>query len=1336
MLISMVPFGGLVGLDVFYASAEDECVHEMGEWFTFKEPTCVEAGYQMSECHLCGYTETCNINPRGHDFYTTNEVAPTCIDDGYKIYTCSNCAYSKYEWWTPALGHNFITVSPGQNATCTKPCKNPGIECDRCGDSIANAIEPVALGHDFSVKIIDEAYLNKPANCTYPATYYYACSRVGQEADDGVKCNAMSDELYFAYGSVNPDVHIDEDNDGVCNLCAETIVEGVSWRFDKVTGTLTIYGKGEMTDTSYLNSDDFSVEDIKIVVIEDGITSICDYAFAGCVRITSVTISNTVTKIGVEAFRGCGSLTNVTIPESVIIIDEGAFLSCYSLTNIVIPCGVTTIGLAAFLNCTSLTNIVIPDSVRSIGRSAFVETAYFRNSDNWEDGVLYINNHLICVRSLPSSDYSIKNGTITITDYAFEACIELTNLTIPDSLISIGEYAFCYCEYLTSITFGKSVTTIGDSAFHNCSGLIDLVIPDSVTTIGLESFSCCNNLKNVTIGNGITKISDFAFFWCESLTNVTIGNSVTTIGDGAFAHCYDLINITIPNSVTTIGYNAFFECYNLTDVYYGGSEKQWNKIVIEEYDDDPLLNANIHFAITTSGQCGDNAYWNFDEETRTLTITGTGKIDDAILIGDDGWVVIDENSGDVVWTMPWYNIKNQIKTLVIEEGITEIGACAFHSLYYLTEVKLPSTLEVVGFGAFIDCIRLEKLDYPDSVKTLYTSSYNEISVKKIVLPKSLEKILPYAPMGYDELFDFNMCVYLESITVPKEIGNIEAVIDITNPSIRNIYNYSTEALIKFDDYATGAWPSDESTAEFFTVSMGTALELIEYPEILEDDEAKTAYALNKLIEYYGEDYLDKISNPVYSDKVGKHVTVYCYRDSAQHIYCLENDINFELIEEHTHKDTDSDDSCDICGESIIISGDFNGNGFWNFNPTSGKLEISGVEEIPDYKVSKYAPWYAYRDQIKSVTIESGVVSIGDLAFYKCSKISDIQLPDSVERIGKYAFNGCDSIVTMNIPSSVKEIDSKAFHSCNGLVEFVVSENNEYYSSIDGVLFDKDVTVLVKFPLAKEVDEYNVPKTLQSIGADSFNGCMYITKISFYAETIEENAFYGCENLEKVTIGGLVRTIEPYAFYNCKKLNELSVLSVDLTIGEWAFYKCDNLETINYIRSEEMWKEYDFGRDNKPLTKANLVTGFAVSTVMPPNSVITFRSRAVPPVVEEECLHKYEAIIINATCSISGYTLHTCSLCGNEYTDSETPISKHIDNNGDFICDYECGFTFDKNDENETSDVIDNVEVEDTSSDCACKCHKDGLYKIIFKFILFFQKFFRINRTCDCGTIHY
>ncbi len=221
-----------------------------------------------------------------------------------------------------------------------------------------------------------------------------------------------------------------------------------------------------------------------------------------------------------------------------------------------------------------------------------------------------------------------------IGDYAFDFCHDLTNITIPDSVTSIGLCAFDGCDKLTNITIPSSVVYIGDLAFHNCFGLTSIdvetgnknycsidgnlfnydktslirypirksattyIIPDGVTSIDEYAFYNCGYLANITIPNGVTSIDEGAFSACYDLTSITIPDGVTSISYWAFDTCSSLTSVTIPKTVTSIKPYAFENCDNLIDVYYRGSEEEWNNISIDS-DNECLTNATIHYNYKT-----------------------------------------------------------------------------------------------------------------------------------------------------------------------------------------------------------------------------------------------------------------------------------------------------------------------------------------------------------------------------------------------------------------------------------------------------------------------------------------------------------------------------------------------------------------------------------------------------------------------------------------------------------------------------------------------------------------------------------------------------------------
>jgi len=230
-----------------------------------------------------------------------------------------------------------------------------------------------------------------------------------KELENYKDCDDIAEELEDIFYKEAADLYLAGDADSAANLLSDNGIEDLG---------LYYVSKGRYKDAVNIG--------LTYIVIPNGVTSIDDYAFKDCSKLTSVTIPDSVTSIGAYAFEDCSGLTSVTIGNGVTSIGFDAFNGCSGLTSVTIGNGVTSIGYDAFNGCSGLTSIEIPDSVTSIG------------------------------------------------NYAFNGCSGLTSVTIPDSVTSIGYSAFHDCTALTSIEIPDSVTSIGNYAFYGCSGLTSI----------------------------------------------------------------------------------------------------------------------------------------------------------------------------------------------------------------------------------------------------------------------------------------------------------------------------------------------------------------------------------------------------------------------------------------------------------------------------------------------------------------------------------------------------------------------------------------------------------------------------------------------------------------------------------------------------------------------------------------------------------------------------------------------------------------------------------------------------------------------------------------------
>ena len=429
---------------------------------------------------------------------------------------------------------------------------------------------------------------------------------------------------------------------GIAGQCGDNAY----YSFNQYTGTLSVYGSGDMYDYS-ADSPFESIKNLEKVMIGDGITSVGGWAFANCSGVTAVDLPTTLASIGENAFRSCNGLKNITIPYSVTSIGNSAFILCKGLTSVGLNYGLTSIGNNAFEGCSGLTSVEIPASLTSFGNYAF------RYCENLAKA-------------------TFQNGLTTIGASFFQQCTGLTEVVIPDTVETINTRAFAGCSNLTTVTIGTGVETIANGAFQNCTkidtvnyagtqedwdaitigsqntaltnvkpqsssgtcgenvswhlnpstGVLTIsgtgamkdynwsaspfdgnpfiqtvIIEDGVTTVGYAAFSGCSNMTSVSLGKDMTAIKGYAFQDCIALSEITIPEGVTTIGNDAFIGCTALKTITLPESLESVGVYAFYGCEALSDVYYAGIEMQWSSIHIENYNE-ALTGANIHYGGT------------------------------------------------------------------------------------------------------------------------------------------------------------------------------------------------------------------------------------------------------------------------------------------------------------------------------------------------------------------------------------------------------------------------------------------------------------------------------------------------------------------------------------------------------------------------------------------------------------------------------------------------------------------------------------------------------------------------------------------------------------------
>ena len=502
-----------------------------------------------------------------------------------------------------------------------------------------------------------------------------------------------------------------------------------SLKYIKIPASVSKIGVSAFRNCRALKTVDFEVSaDAKV-----SLTWISQSAFENCSSLKKIYIPEGVTTIGRRAFYDC-PLDYVHLPNSLYKIDNAAFTGIFD--NILIPpnvgvldpvfitrtpdtiyfCGSEEMWNKAYYgsegNPVGRANIVFLPTVASGSIGSNISWILFENGTLTISGTGRIEDYTSAADSRHPAPWFaegirenirklvINPGITYIGENAFALCENLEEARLPEGLLEIGASAFHRCEKLRIVALPSTLTAIGEKAFNWCFALVDVNLPSSLQSIGQAAFNDCNSLGSIIIPEGIEEIPDGAFSNCDRLSEVVLPSTLKSIGNEAFSYTRSLNQINIHEGVTTlnrgtfsysnirsiklpaslelIANGAFQGCDSLRTVEYMGTEEQWNAVKIISRNE-PLLNANIEFAVIATGTAGDNITWLLDNEG-TLTFTGEGAMESN--------------------ATPWKRYASEIESIVITEGITSISAYAFGGCTEMNHISIPVSVIEIGDDAF------------------------------------------------------------------------------------------------------------------------------------------------------------------------------------------------------------------------------------------------------------------------------------------------------------------------------------------------------------------------------------------------------------------------------------------------------------------------------------------------------------------------------------------------------------------------------------------------------------------------------------------------------------
>ncbi len=567
-------------------------------------------------------------------------------------------------------------------------------------------------------------------------------------------------------------------------------------------------------------------------------------------------------------------------------------------------------------------------------------------------------------------------------------------------------------------------------------------------------------------------------------------------------------------------------------------------------------------AATYTGTCGTNLTWTLDTSTEELIISGTGAMPD--------WSVSS--------SAPWYNYRSSIKSVTIEDGITNIGSYAFKDCSHLTSATIGNGITSISSSMFNDCIYLTSITMGNGITSIGDRAFYYCNKLKTVNYAGTQTQWNTIVVGdgnsiltsAEKIYECNSeRPYYSSGTCGTALSYVlytDGELSITG----------TGAMKNWSSFSSVPWYNKSSSVNSVTIGNGVT-------------------SIGDRAFYYC-DRLTIVTIPDSVTSVGKDVFGHGDRLKTVNYTGTPTQWSNISIENGNSMLTSAARIYECNSERPYFPPGTCGADLSYMLYTDGELIISGTGDMTNWSTHSIVPWFSYHLSIKSITIESSVTSIGSHAFSYCYNLTSVTIPDSVTSIGVKAFNYCSSLKSIEIPDSVTIIDDYTFDSCTDLASIKIPDSItsigcysfENCSGLTSIEIPDSVTSINfgAFYNCTELKDIILPDSAISISGEVFlgtacyynnweNGVLYIGKHLIKAVTslgdtytvkdgtltIAASAFELCEELISITIPDSVKIIAAQAFYDCSSLTSIEIPDSVTDIGWWAFADCVSLTNV-------------------------------------------------------------------------------------------------------------------------------------------------------------------------------
>jgi len=657
-----------------------------------------------------------------------------------------------------------------------------------------------------------------------------------------------------------------------------------------------------------------------------------------------------------------------------------------------------------------------------------------------------------------------------------------------------------------------TVTEIGYRCFVYCGGITELNLPASLMFFG--QMYGCPNLTAINVEEGSHSFSSVGGVLYnasgstllrapEGLSGAySIPESVLEIRSEAFYACSKMTSVSIPEGVKTLHSGCFRKCTGLTNV---------------------TIPASVHrIERSPFGSCS----------SLTAIEVADGNSDYC----DVGGVLYDSAIEELMQAPG--GIRGHYE---VPDTVTSIGDEALSGCSVLSGISIPSSVSSIGYEAFQGCSSLLSVVIPDGISSIRQALFrNCSSLISVSIPDSVTLF---------EYGAFECCSSLESVVIPAGVTEFKGNCFYECSNLKRIYFEGDAPVLSASNHFSRV--SDEfgitylGTANGFDTASWDAYDVIAYSSAADFTYTDDGAAVT-ITGYVGSD--TDISIP--PEINGMPVT-----SIANNVFINNTDVSQIHIP----------DSVTSLGESLFRGCSSLENVRLSNHITLIPMQcFQGCENlvgiiIPSDVVRIEQQAFKQCSNMAYVTFASGLQHIGAWAFWYCERLSDITLPESLGSISQEAFGLCLSLGEIRIPESLSLIGPGAFADCKSLQRVNVAEANANYASIDGVLYDKSVEILVQYPGGRN-GGYSVPDGVITIGSFSFQRSDKLTSIDFpdSVETLQTQAFYGCSHLSHVSMSNAVASIGSRCFLGCSSLEQIELPDSLVEIGHTCFDSCKAL----------------------------------------------------------------------------------------------------------------------------------------------------------------------------------